>query len=101
VKNGLFDHPTVTEMLGDDPFEEFGRHVGVPDTLRIDGDNRPLFADAKARRFGSFDTIGIKQEILTLEEPGELTVNGAAATLGRAKAPGAHQNVAAIRRHFG
>jgi hypothetical protein len=82
VENGVLDHSTVTQMLGDDPFEEFGGHVGVPDALRIDGDNRPLFTDAKARRFGPFDAIRVEEEIFALEQPGELTVNGATATVG-------------------
>lgn len=101
MENGLPDHPAIAQMLGDDPFEELRRDISVPDALWIYGDNWPAFTYAETGRFGSLDAIGVEEEVFALEEPGELTVNGATATIGRAKAAGANEDVAAIRRHFG
>ena len=95
MKDGLLDHLAVAQMLSHDPFEEVRCDIGIPDALGIDGPNRALFTDAKAWRFGSLDAIRIKQEIFALEKPGKLTVDGPAATVGRAKPAGAHQDVAA------
>jgi hypothetical protein len=90
MEDRLFDHPAVPQMLGNDAFEEFRRDIGVPDALRIDGHNRPAFTYAEAGCFGSLDAIRVEEEIFALKEPGQLAVNGAAATVGRAKASGTH-----------
>ena len=99
MKEGFFDDLSFLEMLNDDSLEKRGRHCCVPDTVRIDDDDGPALADAKARRLSALHPGWPEQEPVSLEERSEKRVELAAASFGGAKASRADDDVPGVRLH--
>ena len=100
MKYGFVHHPTIAQMLDNYSLEQLGRDAGVPNTFRVNDDDRSANADTEARCFASLHTRGPEEEILPLEQPREQAVKCSTATIGRAESASAHEHVAAIGLHL-
>lgn len=99
MEHRLLDDTAIAQMFDDDPLEQLRRDTGVPDTLRVDDDDRAARADAEARRLASLDAIGPEQEALALEKGRQQLVQAPAARIRSAKRADANQHVARIWVH--
>jgi hypothetical protein len=93
VKNGVFDDPAIPQMFDDDALQQGRRHTGVPDTVRIDDNDRTATTNAEARRLTAFDAGRTEQESFPLQERGQQTIELTTAMIGRAKAADADQHM--------
>ena len=71
MKDGFVDRPSTFQVLDDDSFQQRRRYIGVPNTLRIDDDNRPVAADTEARRLASLHACRTEEQIFPRQELGE------------------------------
>src|SRR5258705_2070510 len=100
MEDSLFDRLPVLEVLDHDALQQRRRHFGIPDTLRIDDDDRTIAADAEARCLAALDALWTKEQILALQQVGKERVDLAPTTVGRAEAAGAHEYVARVGLHL-
>lgn len=99
VKYRLLHHPTVTQVLDDDPLKQRRRHAGVPDAFRIHHDDRPSGANAETWRLAALYAARTEEQSFTLQQACELRVKRATAPIGRAEAAHAHEHVARVGLH--
>jgi hypothetical protein len=66
VKDSLFDHTSVPEMLDDNTLEQRRRHSGVPDAVGIYDDDRPTTAHPETWRLTALHALRTKQQTLAL-----------------------------------
>ena len=72
VKNRLFNWLPAFQVLDYNSLEQLRCDVGVPDPFRIDDDDRTIAADAEAGSLASLYARGAEQQILALQQLGEL-----------------------------
>ena len=99
MEHCLLDYPAIAQVLDDDALEQPWRHAGIPDTFRIDHDNRPTGADAKTRRLAAFYALGSKEQAFPMKEPSKLRIQGTTAPFRGAEAAHAHEHMARVRFH--
>ena len=85
MKNRVFYRLSMLEVLNDDSLEQRGRNLGIPGSFRIDDNDRPIAADAEARRFAALNALRAEEQILALEQAGEQRIDLAPTTVGRAE----------------
>ena len=61
----------IFQVLDDDSLEQFRSDVRVPDSFRINDDDRTIAAHTEAGSLASLYPIGTEKQILTLEQLGE------------------------------
>jgi hypothetical protein len=59
VKNEVIHWLSAEDMLLEDPFERCGIDLMVPDTIRVDDQNRPFRTDAQAICQGALDALWV------------------------------------------
>lgn len=101
MKDRRFDRLTVLQMLHNNPFQKRRGDSRVPNPLWVYDRDGAALTDAQARHFGALYAIRPEQQILTLEQSGQLRVQGSTFAIGAAIATGAHHDVVAIRVHGG
>jgi len=99
MEDGFLHLVTALQMLDDDAFQQLGGDCTVPDSFRIDDDNRAAFADAEARSFSALHAIGSEQQTLALKQRCEQRVQRPPAPVRRAVSAGAHDNMSRVRFH--
>src|ERR1700686_769657 len=100
MKNRLFDRIALLEVLHDDPLQQRRRDLGVPDSFRIDDNNRPIAADAEAGRLAAFDPLRTEEQTLAVQKAGEQRVDLAPTAVGRAEIARAYEHVTRVRLHL-
>ena len=99
MEHRLVHHLPVAEMLDDDALEQCGRHSGVPNSFRVDDDDRSAGADAEARRLAALDPPWPEEQSLAMQQASQFGVQHAPFAIRRAKAPHADENVVRVRLH--
>jgi hypothetical protein len=67
MENRFFDRLPSLEMLDDDSLEKIRRNFGIPDSFRIDDDDRPAAAHAKAGGLSTLNSVRTEKQILSLQ----------------------------------
>ena len=60
MKNSLINWLPVLQVLDDDSLQQLGCDLGVPDSIRIHDDDRPVAADAETRSLAALHAPGTK-----------------------------------------
>jgi hypothetical protein len=92
-EDGLVHDASPFQVLDHNSLEKLGRDSAVPYALGIDDDDRASRARAEARGFAALYPRRSEEEVLSLEKRGELRVERAAPPVGRAKSPGADEDM--------
>ena len=95
----LVHDSSVSQMFDDDPLEECGRHVAVPDPLWVHHNDWSSSADPKARRLASLDAQRPEQQSLPLKEGRKQAIQLSAPLIRRTIPAHTHENVARICIH--
>jgi len=93
VENGLSNRLAALEVLDDDSLEQRGRHLGIPDPFRINDNDRPVAADAEARRFTALDAVRAEEQILALQQAREQRIDLASTAVRRAETARTYEHV--------
>ena len=88
-------------MFNNDSLEKLWSYSTVPDAFRINDNDRPSAAYAKAWSFAALYARWTEQEIFAFEKGCKLRVKHATTPVGRAKPSGADDDVARVRLHPG
>lgn len=67
MENRFFDGLPSLEMLDDDSLEKIRRNFGIPDSFRIDDDDRSAAAHAEAGRLSTLNSVRTEKQILSLQ----------------------------------
>src|SRR5947208_6027993 len=95
-KHGVFDNLAITEVFDDNALEELGRHVAVPDAIRIDHHDRTAGAHTKARRLTTLHATRSEQQSFALQQCRKSRIQLPPTTIRRAEATDADENVTGI-----
>ncbi len=68
MKYRLFDNAPLLEVFNYDPSQQRGGDFVVPDTIRVDDDNRTPTADSEARCFPSLHSARSEQQAFALKK---------------------------------
>ena len=96
MKRGVINHPSVPQVLDDDPLEQRRSHSPIPDSFRINGHDWSSFANAQTRGFAPLHTPGAEQQPFPFEQFGQQRVQRPAPPFRGTKRPGADENVEAV-----
>lgn len=101
MEDGCVDRLAVLQVLLHNAFHERRRHPGIPNPLWVYDRDGAALTNAQARHFRALYPIRPEQQILTLQQSGQLRVQGSTFAIGAAIASGAHHDVVAIGIHDG
>jgi hypothetical protein len=100
MKDRVADDFSTFQVFHDDALEQRRRNVRVPHPIRIDDYDWTASADAKAWRFSAFYAVGSEEKSFALQQRCKLRVKRASASIGRAEATCADDDVSRIRLHY-
>ena len=99
MEDRIFHHFSSFQVLDHNALEKCRRYVRVPDSVRVNDDDRASSADPKARRFSALDPVRTEQQPFALKERRQVRIELSSTPVGRAEASRAHDDVTGIRLH--
>ena len=81
MEDRVLHYFSVFQVFNDDSLEKFGRYVRIPHAFRIDNDDRAAAADTEARCFATLNAGGTEQQVLPVQQRGQLGIEAASATI--------------------
>jgi hypothetical protein len=101
VKDRLFHHAAVAQVLEDDPLQQGRRDSAIPNAIRVHDDDRTARAHSQTRSLTPLNPVRTKQETLALQERRQQRIKFSPAAVRRAKTADADDHVAGIGIHDG